>query len=61
MIILSLENIKEFLFKFGWEYKISFNDEVIYSKDYDKLTKNKIYEDTFQFENNYYKKKIKQL
>ena len=58
---MSLENIKEFLFKFGWEYKISFNDEVIYSKDYDKLTKNKIYEDTFQFENNYYKKKIKTI
>ena len=58
---MSLENIKEFLFKFGWEYKISFNDEVIYSKDYDKLTKNKIYEDTFQFENSYYKKKIKTI
>ena len=56
---MSLENVKELLTKFGWEYKISFDNEILYSEEYKKLTVNKIYEDTFQFENNYYKKKTK--
>ena len=58
---MSLENVKELLTKFGWEYKISFDNEFVYSEEYKKLTVNKIYEDTFQFENNYYKKKTKTI
>lgn len=56
---MSLENVKQLLSDFGWEYKISSNDFVLYSSNYQKLIKEEIYLDTYKYNNLYFKKKIK--
>ncbi len=54
---MTLENLKQLLSSFGWEYKIIYDGIVILSDGYDVLTKKQIYEDTFQYKNSYYKSK----
>ena len=58
---MTLENLKQLLSSFGWEYKIIYDGIVILSDGYDKLTKKQIYEDTFQYGNSYYKSKEKKI
>lgn len=58
---MTLENLKQLLSSFGWEYKIVYNNQVICSENYNELTKNTIYEDTFQYGNSYYKGKEKKV
>lgn len=56
---MSLENIKELLSKFGWEYCITCYDNKYYSSKYFELRKNMIYENIYKFGDNYYKSKTK--
>lgn len=58
---MTLENLKQLLTSFGWEYKMIYDGIVILSDGYDVLTKKQIYEDTFQYENSYYKSKEKTI
>lgn len=58
---MTLEILKQLLSSFGWEYKIIYDSQVIVSGKYNELTKKMIYEDTFQYENNYYKCKEKTI
>ena len=58
---MDLQHLKQLLTSFGWEYRITYNNQVILSTKYNELTKKMIYEDVFQFENNYYKKKTKTI
>ena len=58
---MTLENLKQLLSSFGWEYKIIYDGIVILSDGYDVLTKKQIYEDTFQYKNSYYKSKEKTI
>lgn len=58
---MTLEILKQLLSSFGWEYKIIYDSQVIVSGKYNELTKKMIYEDTFQYENSYYKSKEKTI
>lgn len=58
---MTLEILKQLLSSFGWEYKLTYNNKVIYSDRYNELTKNMIYEDTFQYESSYYRIKKKNI
>lgn len=56
---MSLENIKELLSKFSWEYCITCGDDKYYSSNYFELKKNMVYENVYKFDDNYYKNKTK--
>ena len=58
---MTVNDIKEILTSFGWEYKINENGRIISSSNYDKITKNMIYDDVFNFNNKYYKNKVKSI
>lgn len=56
---MSLENIKELLSKFGWEYHIIFDANEYFSSRYLELTRNKVDENIFKYRNKYYENKSK--
>ncbi len=56
---MSLENVKELLSNFGWEYKISGNDDVMYSPNYKEILKEEVYQNIYKKDDFYFKRKVK--